>query len=355
MANSIHHSKANPLVSIVIASHERPVSLRRLLLEVMAQDYTNLEVIVVDDNSSAETWKSHNETLSLLDERFKLYRLPPEISRKSPSVTRNHGIYLAKGDIIAFCDDDDRWIRTDHIRVSVESMLATGADLFLANMRTSLNGKVLNPDWYQPAWHHLARKGRAVAGSEDLFWIDKAMYKGFLYGRIPHVNTLVIARDLFETTGPFWNKIVFGEDHDWMFRLFDKANSALFRSAVVAELDVTPHQSIAHGFEQDERNLFGILACIHAKMSVSHPALRRRLRRDQAARLLGLAASQLANGRPRSALDFSADALRLSPSRSAVKFLLRSISGCVFSASRRETRAAGGRPVLLSEKTSPLS
>lgn len=338
----MHHLQSDPLVSIVIASHERPSTLRRLLLEIKAQDYLNLEVIIVDDNSSDDTWKFHTETQTLLDERFKMYRLPAEVSRKSPGVTRNYGVDLAKGEMIAFCDDDDRWINTDHIKVAVSSMRATGASLFLANMQTSLHGKVLNPDWYQLAWRQLARNGRAIGGLSDIFLLDRAMYKGFFYGLTPHVNTLVMTRRISEATGPFWNRIVFAEDHDWMFRLFDKADKAIFRSSVVAELDVTPHQSVAHSFGQDEKSLFEIAACLHAAMFVSHPALRRRLRLDRASRLLMIAESLLSRGQSRLALDFSADAFRLCPTRSATKILLRSIVSHLSSASRMQAGRTDG-------------
>jgi len=314
---------AAPTVSVVIATHERPAALERLLLEIKEQSLTDFEVIVADDNSSEQVREGYAALWARLDARFKLHFVPPGISRKSPGVTRNYGVEQASGQFIAFCDDDDRWIRPDHLQTAVTAMRSQDADLFLANMQTSVGGERLNPDYYERSWRHLKRHGRGIAGAGDLFVVDRDMFAGFFWGRTPHVNTLVMTRALFDAAGPFWRQIVFAEDHDWMFRVFDRARKSLFRSTVVADLDVGEHASVARAFEQDERRLFSILACFHAATLISHPALRRRLRCDRAGRLLEIARSQMAQGRIACAREFAAESLRTQPSRSALALALR--------------------------------
>ncbi len=97
------------LVSVIITTCNRnSCYIERALKSVMAQTYENIEIIVVDDNradySIKETIKqtikgicpqavycSHNKNLG------------------APAA-RNTGIRIAKGDYIAFLDDDDEWL-----------------------------------------------------------------------------------------------------------------------------------------------------------------------------------------------------------------------------------------------------
>jgi glycosyltransferase involved in cell wall biosynthesis len=95
-----------PKVSVIIVSHNRPALLRRSIASALSQDYSDFELIIVDDSSNNEPQKVVN---SFEDPRIKCIRIESEIT---PSAADNVGIKSAHGDYITFLDDDDEWLPT---------------------------------------------------------------------------------------------------------------------------------------------------------------------------------------------------------------------------------------------------
>ena len=93
-----------PIVSVVIPTHNRAHLLWRAIRSVQRQTFPDLEIIVVDDCSSDNT----SEVMRTLDARQTKYIRHTE--RRGGSAARNTGIETAKGEYIAFLDDDDEWL-----------------------------------------------------------------------------------------------------------------------------------------------------------------------------------------------------------------------------------------------------
>jgi len=91
-----------PLVSVLIGSRDRPVSVIRCLHSVFSQDYHNLEVLVLDDNSSRYRL---DELLASVfrDRRLRCFRSDISLGVASG---RNFLMQWAKGEILCFIDDD---------------------------------------------------------------------------------------------------------------------------------------------------------------------------------------------------------------------------------------------------------
>ncbi|MFQ5611539.1 MAG: glycosyltransferase family 2 protein [Anaerolineae bacterium] len=85
--------------SIVIPTRNRQETLRRCLAAAMNQDYPDYEVIVVDDASS-------DGTEDLVRDEFPQVRYLRQEINRGPAAARNCAIQEARGDIIAFTDDD---------------------------------------------------------------------------------------------------------------------------------------------------------------------------------------------------------------------------------------------------------
>src|SRR3954451_15572727 len=138
-----------PLVSVVTASRNRPFWLQKTLRSIAAQTYDRFESIVIDDGSDAETLSAYEGIWDGLDPRFLIQKPPaPGVRGTGPAAARNRGIRLAKGEYIAFCDDDDLWNLADHLEVGVGVLEQEGGDFFFANMRGENNGEVTIPDWF---------------------------------------------------------------------------------------------------------------------------------------------------------------------------------------------------------------
>jgi glycosyltransferase involved in cell wall biosynthesis len=92
------------LISVVIPLFNKEHYIERCLQSVLRQDYSNFEVIVIDD---ASIDNSYDKVDKLRDNRIVLKK--NEINF-GVSVTRNHGISIARSNFIAFMDADDEWL-----------------------------------------------------------------------------------------------------------------------------------------------------------------------------------------------------------------------------------------------------
>ena len=126
---------SSPLVSVIIPSHNRLTMLQEAVDSVWAQTFSALELLVVDDASTDDTW-----TWLQKQSRIRKLRLP---HRQGPSAARNAGAAAARGRYLAFLDSDDLFL-PDKLQRQVE-LLEARPDLPLchANEIWRRNGKEL--------------------------------------------------------------------------------------------------------------------------------------------------------------------------------------------------------------------
>lgn len=100
------HDETNsaPTVSIIIPTHNRFKMLEGAVRSILDQTYRDYEIIIVDDASSDNT----SEILERNDDS-RIFYVRHEY-RKGGSASRNTGISHARGEYIAFLDDDDEWL-----------------------------------------------------------------------------------------------------------------------------------------------------------------------------------------------------------------------------------------------------
>jgi glycosyltransferase involved in cell wall biosynthesis len=102
-------SKESPLFSVVIPLFNKEDLIGDTLRSVLAQNYQNFEVIVIDDGSTDQSALIVAE----IAEAEPRIRLIPQ-ANAHVSAARNHGIRESKGDYVAFLDADDLW-RANHL------------------------------------------------------------------------------------------------------------------------------------------------------------------------------------------------------------------------------------------------
>ena len=96
-------------VTVVLCTRDRPALLRTALESILAVDYSEFDIIVVDNAPESDATRQY--VMGLSDPRVRVIDEPrPGLSR-----ARNTGLSAATGDIVAFTDDDvvvDRyWLR----------------------------------------------------------------------------------------------------------------------------------------------------------------------------------------------------------------------------------------------------
>lgn len=149
--------RTGPLVSVVIATHNRLPLLLNAVRSVRNQSYENTEIIVVDDCSPVDV----AEAIRAHDPRVTVVR---NATNKGAGYSRNAGIDRASGEIIAFLDDDDEWLPT---KLEEQVSLLRDADACLCGYRELETGKARTHDIADVSAHHL-RQGNLFCGASGL-------------------------------------------------------------------------------------------------------------------------------------------------------------------------------------------
>ena len=92
-----------PLVSVIILTYNREDLLKETLRSILSQTHEHLEILVIDNFSEYDIETSLKE---FNDQRIVIHR---HENGGLLAVNRNLGVSKAKGEFIAFCDDDDLW------------------------------------------------------------------------------------------------------------------------------------------------------------------------------------------------------------------------------------------------------
>ncbi|MBR3627772.1 MAG: glycosyltransferase [Elusimicrobia bacterium] len=91
----------NPLISVMMPTYNNGKYIKQAIESIYAQNYNNMEIIVVDDGSTDNT----REILNQYKDVKYFY-----IEHKGISVARNMALEKSKGEYIAFLDSDDYWL-----------------------------------------------------------------------------------------------------------------------------------------------------------------------------------------------------------------------------------------------------
>ena len=94
-----------PRISVVLPTHNRAATLPRAVRSVLAQSFTDFELIVVDDGSTDGSIEALQASID--DPRLRCIRTARP--RSGPSAARNCGVAAARAEWIAFQDSDDGW------------------------------------------------------------------------------------------------------------------------------------------------------------------------------------------------------------------------------------------------------
>ena len=89
-----------PLFSIILPTYNRRKLLPRAVESVLAQEYTNWELIIIDDGSTDDT---RDYVIGILNNKIQYHYH----ENKGRSASRNKGLEKSKGQYICFLDSDD--------------------------------------------------------------------------------------------------------------------------------------------------------------------------------------------------------------------------------------------------------
>ena len=119
--------------SVVIPTCDRPLLLKKTLQSVFSQSFFPYEILIIDNGNKPVGKKVFNG-----NKRIRYIRALPRIG---VAQARNTGICLAKGDYIAFLDDDDIWDK-DYLKEMLDVINKTGATIVLGSVKILETGGV---------------------------------------------------------------------------------------------------------------------------------------------------------------------------------------------------------------------
>ena len=118
----------NPLVSVVIPFLNAEQFLAEAVESVAAQTYSGWELLLVDDGSTDGSGHIARE-LASRDDRVRCLSHPGHVNR-GLSASRNLGLRLARGELVAFLDADDVWV-PEKLAEQVDALAAAPSAAFV--------------------------------------------------------------------------------------------------------------------------------------------------------------------------------------------------------------------------------
>lgn len=174
-------------VSIITTTYNDSVSLRKTIQQVQAQDYPNIEYIIVDGASTDDTMDVIREAKTLFGDRLVW------ISEKDTGIydAINKGLKLATGDYIGTCFD--QFASTDVISKMVAIMEAEGTDGVHGDLNYMDGDKIV-------------RKWRQGQGSIRSGWM-------------PGHPTLYLKKEVYDKYGLYKTDYRISADYEFMIRI----------------------------------------------------------------------------------------------------------------------------------------
>lgn len=120
----------NPKISIIIPIYNVEKYIEECLQSVLMQDYDNLEIILIDDDSKDQSINICKNVLIASNHKIKFIK---HTKNCGLSVARNTGINSANGDYLIFIDSDDYLIGERAISKLLAKAIKTNADVVSAN------------------------------------------------------------------------------------------------------------------------------------------------------------------------------------------------------------------------------
>ncbi len=183
-----------PRVSVIIPVYNCERYISQAIESILAQTYQSYEIIVIDDGSTDNTrlvLQPYIETIHYVYQE-----------NQGVSVARNHGIDLARGELIAFLDADDFFL---------PDKLTAQVGVFDAQPNLGI---------VHSGWRRVNQEGETIKDETPWNYVPKLDLEGWLRWKpIGTMGTLMFRRHWLKQVGSFQSGLGQAEDVDLTLRL----------------------------------------------------------------------------------------------------------------------------------------
>ena len=191
-------------VSVIMPAYNRETYIRESIDSVLAQSFTDFELIVVDDGST-DTTAAIVE--SYTDSRIRLICQP----NGGVSVARNTGLEASQGQFITFLDSDDLYY-PDFLKTLYRLIQSKRAEMVFSDFSESYSTEDMNKT--------SVLKTRCFI-KDKLLGTRVLMSDSQIDGLPVHINSVMISKKLIEQYGiRFLPNVRMYEDGNFLFKVF---------------------------------------------------------------------------------------------------------------------------------------
>lgn len=297
----------HPKISIVIPAYNCECYVARCLDHILVQTYENIEIIIVDDGSTDNTYEICRQ-YGIHDERVMVLHK----ENGGPSSARNYGLAYMSGDLVAFIDADDI-VEPNYIDALYSLLQAHDADIASCGYDTIRDDGTVEPceqfelELFGPqtsnvglvhypytVWHMLFKReviegikfDESIFYLEDLKYVDEAFMRCHLlantskrlYHRISHSDSFTERRFQKDTFPRYFTlikalddmcKITCGCTDLQLSRLMSLLRESVVMLALMKKLDIVD--------KEKENFLRATIKNTYAKIRGAHLPVKQRI------------------------------------------------------------------------------
>lgn len=223
-------------VSIVLPTYNRAGIISKAIKSVLAQTYTDFELLIIDDGSTDHT---EQVVASYNDKRICYYRM---LENGGQSKARNCGIQMAKYDYLAFEDSDDLW-RPEKLEAQMNAIKNTASDVGMV---------------YHKFRYDLGEGCSITLPDQNIPLENKRgdIYRQLLWDNLVGMPTVLIKKECIKDVGGMDESLHCLEDYDFALRVARK-----YRAIFLDEIYVDANYSVS-GVSGGDNSQYLIASCM---------------------------------------------------------------------------------------------
>lgn len=172
------NTNITPFFSVIISSYNSESTLSRCLESLVYQSFGNIEILVVDKESTDDSCKIAEMYQENFSDKVKLYRRPYSINL---SAAYNFAIPLARGEYLVFADADD-WYELNAMEILYNHLDLNQSDIVNYEFRVlDQSGKTIRIGKHS---HDLSIKGQLIDREMNAYW-SRAYKKNMFVKHLP--------------------------------------------------------------------------------------------------------------------------------------------------------------------------
>ena len=256
-----------PFFSIIIPTRNRPELFEKALNSVIAQDFIDKEIIVINDGSNDALHMQYERIINRHSDGLQYVSLVHRDNGHGQSYSMNFGASIASGDYLAFLDDDDEWTDPEHLSRVHQDICEQKkrVDVYYSNQHAFFNDgqQLQNSVWIEDLVGFLPKDQQPPYSVDAEFLLRSS---GFA-----HLNCSIFNKEFYLSLGGMDENIRYECDRDIFIRSIDQAALMLYQPKVIARHHIPKKgnaNNMSTSINEHEKRLYqlrvyekGILHC----------------------------------------------------------------------------------------------